>query len=786
MSSFGNQTGAGTRRFRATITPPHADESLLGFVTRALSLTAAPHLKSALKLAGIQKLAPVAIATTLTDAREIAGLATLLNTTPDEIRKRTYAIGTFDHSTTETLDFFGVRIRAQYRENVVRRLSPRALEISRHHRAPWELRPFSFDFATKESLLDTCPACKQKLGWRRSQGPTKCDKCVDRRGLPNVDLRDFPQPLVEIEDIEALDFVTGLVDPNPARKKTSRKLLPARWADFSNDVLFETVMALASGLTMDPAVSTHAQGRAKRNEHFARLTPEMLALAGRAIIGRDEGFAALADRYRADMDKRPRLYGRRKELGPLAYITHDRHLSPDIRDELEKVVDTNMKFTCRDYPLRTGKDADQALLSIDALGKMFKIRRSIMGRMSKSGRVPVVRAEDGRSPVRMAVADIKPLIPLLKDAIGENEAAGLLGLPVHVLSGLADRKLIDRLEGAVQGFVPGNAGYTQSSVNRLLESLWRRSAAKVPPSPVPLVIAARSIRSGEAPWGAIIAAILAGQVEVFSDPAKRKNIRYSLVVADVGKFATGVRRHLRASDDGSHPEWIGKATAAEMLKVTEVFVWRLAKVRPDLLNSHENGYTPFKSAAVTELARKYIFVPEVMDRANMKARRACGWLKSQGVKPAFSLQDNKDFAFLRNVVEPLILQQTTAEAKHAVALPERTDSIRTRLVKAVANGAETKATAKKLGVGYREAVRWVIKWKSTGLLEPEKFGKKSPLDQQVEFMRELLAKTPEISLLEIQAALDQRGIKRSQSAVWNCLERHGIELGGRRKRQVAA
>jgi len=175
-----------------------------------------------------------------------------------------------------------------------------------------------------------------------------------------------------------------------------------------------------------------------------------------------------------------------------------------------------------------------------------------------------------------------------------------------------------------------------------------------------------------------------------------------------------------------------------------------------------------------------------MDRANMKARRACGWLKSQGVKPAFSLQDNKDFAFPRSVVEPLILQQTTAEAKHAVALPERTDSIRTRLIKAVANGAEIKATALKLGVKYREAVRWVTKWRATGLREPEKFGKKSPLDQQVEFIRELIAKTPGISLLEIQAALEGRGFERSESAIWNCLERHGIELGGRRKRQDAA
>jgi hypothetical protein len=42
----------------------------------------------------------------------------------------------------------------------------------------------------------------------------------------------------------------------------------------------------------------------------------------------------------------------------------------------------------------------------------------------------------------------------LRDAIGENEAAGLLGLPVHVLTSLADRELLDRLRGPVVALVP--------------------------------------------------------------------------------------------------------------------------------------------------------------------------------------------------------------------------------------------------------------------------------------------------------------------------------------------
>jgi transposase len=774
----------GRRRFVAACISPYPDESLLGFVTRALRLTAVRQLKAGLRVAGATRPEPVAITTTLSDPAQIASLAYAFGCDPEEIRSRTYAPGTFDHSTTETLNFFGTKIRSQYFEAKVRRVAPRALEIEPYHRAISQLRPFSFDPLTNETLLDTCPVCNRKLGWRRAQGATMCDKCVDGRGLANVDLRDFPQVLIETGDPEALRFVTDLVDPLQERKASARRLLPASWHNISNAAVFEAVMALAAGLTMDPAASKSAQGRVKHNDDFQRLTPHMLALAGRAIINGEKGFAALADRYRADMDKRPRHYGRRKELGPLAYLTYDRHLDPAAKALLKESVDSNMKITSRAHTLRIGDDADGSWQSIDGFAEKFNVRPSTLRRLARSGLVPVITAFDAkRSPVRMSVADVEPLLEQMRDVLGELEAAGLLGLPVHVMASLADRKLIDRLEGPVLGLVAGKAGYTKSSVHRFLERLWRCSAGDAPEGAVPLITAARSIGAGAAPWAAIVSAILAGQVQVFADVGKRKSIRYALAVADVGEFAAAVRCHLGQDGDDGHPDWIGNATAAEMLKVTEVFVWRLAKRRPDTLKSHDNGYTPFRFDDVATIARTYIFVPEVMDRADMKARRACGWLKSHGIKPAFSLQDNRDFAFLRKEVEPLLANQAASDVQRVAALPAETGDLRTRLVKAVANGAEIKATAKKLGVGYREAVRWVTKWRASGILEPEKKGKKSPLDREADWLRNLVAGGPDLSLSDIQEKLAERGVRRSQTAIWNCLERNGIELGGRRKRK---
>jgi hypothetical protein len=200
-----------------------------------------------------------------------------------------------------------------------------------------------------------------------------------------------------VEDEEAYGFVVGLVDPDPAKKEAARRLLPEPWRGFSNGALFESAVALSSGLTADPTKKSNTQGRSKRSEQFDALTPELLALAGRAIVGGDDGFAALSQRYRDGMERRPLHYGRRKELGPLAYITYDKHIDPAIRDLLGILIDNNMQTTCRDYALRKGPDAGDSMLSIDALAKTFGVRRSILQRLAESGLVPVVRADDAAS-----------------------------------------------------------------------------------------------------------------------------------------------------------------------------------------------------------------------------------------------------------------------------------------------------------------------------------------------------------------------------------------------------
>lgn len=664
---------AKVRPFQAQIDPPFPGESLLGFVTRALSISPVKQLQRGLALAGLATGAPASIATTLVGDREVAGVATLLRTTPDEIRQRTYADAPLGHNRRDMIEFFGVPMRAHYRESKIRRVSPQALKIGPYHRAVWELRPFSFDPQTRGRLIDTCPVCDQKLGWSRAQGPAMCDRCVDGSGFPNVDLRDFPQPVVEVDDDEALAFVTNLVDPDPDRRAAARRLLPKRWTEFSNGDLFETVMAFASGLTMDPSSSKHAQGRAKNGEHFSRLTPEMLALAGRAIIGRESGFSALAARYRLDVDKRPSFYGRRKELGPLAYIVHDKHVEPKIRKLVDEMVDADMARSAQTGETtvrraerkaeRLASAPNDGFLNIVEFASRYGVIRRRLQWLAESGLVRTIRASDAaRSPVRMAIAEVEPLLMMLPDAIAPVTAAGLLGIPTYALQGLADRKLIRKLDGPILGLMKDREGYSRASIERLVSRLRERAPTPAPKSAVRLSRAVRSTSHAMAQWDAVISAIVDGDVEVCAVPTKAFNARHGFAVVDVPAFAVAVRKRIRNHGSLDNVEWVNVGTASEILNVTEVFVYVLLQKRPDLLKAKRAGQTSLLREDVSKLAQEYVFVPEICERARMGSRRACVWLRKHGIDQVIELKMGKYFGFRRPPVEKVL---TKKEAQYA-------------------------------------------------------------------------------------------------------------------------
>ncbi|OSI24804.1 helix-turn-helix domain-containing protein [Bradyrhizobium canariense] len=709
------------------------------------------------------------------DQRQACELAQIVDCDPAAIHERTYR----QASRRGGIVFFGTTIGKKYRETTVRRVSPRALDLERYHRAVWELRPFCFDPQTKELLLDTCPNCGKPLGWKEVHAPQHCEKCVDARGRPIVDLRDFPQGLVQVEDEEALDFVTALVDPDHQRGLRARQILPESWQEISNSDIFETILAMTTGLREGADVRPTSLARGKSLSNFTGLTAELLALAGRAVIGSAHGFSALAARYRAHTDSRPGFYGNRKELGQLGRLPSDDALPESVRLLLKKYIEAEMAENGQFHRVFNDQVEGRDFLPTYRLAKRLGVRKALMERLAKSGFVKTIHAKASakRSPVQMSLSDVLPLVERLNDAICATEAAKRLGLPRYSLPNLADFKLLIPLSGPILGLLPDHAGYTRTSVMNLHERIWSLASPAPTQATVSLPLAARRFGKTAAPWAAIFSAIVAKDVEVFRGSDKRGTLRQSLTVGDLDAFVAGVRKHLSPNSTSALPDWIGAATCAELLGVNEPFFYRLVAGRPDVVRPRRQGKAPFMRSDIEALAQKVVFVPEAAQRIGEPVRRVRHLLEQFGIKPFIALQPNRDFGYLRTEAARCLSELNDKRADHLANLPEQSDDPRVNLIKAVIGGTSMSVAAKELQIDYGKARRWIDRWKKTGAVTDGKPHRFPPpeLDDYVDFALKLFERTPKPSLPEVMAAFAERGITKSSLAVSRFLARHGLK-----------
>ncbi|MGO7416061.1 hypothetical protein ACC810_27410 [Rhizobium ruizarguesonis] len=109
-----------------------------------------------------------------------------------------------------------------------------------------------FDPETKEFLLEKCPVCEKRLGMRFMGDVWCCDNCckISQNGeLIAVDLRQYPQQLVDERYWRHLDLATSLIDPT--KEEQRRKVRTSLHADFEridDGTMFDFICAVAGSI----------------------------------------------------------------------------------------------------------------------------------------------------------------------------------------------------------------------------------------------------------------------------------------------------------------------------------------------------------------------------------------------------------------------------------------------------------------------------------------------------------------------------------------------------------
>ncbi len=105
--------------------------------------------------------------------------------------------------------------------------------------------------------------------------------------------------------------------------------------------------------------------------------------------------------------------------------------------------------------------------------------------------------------------------------------------------------------------------------------------------------------------------------------------------------------------------------------------------------------------------------------------------------------------------------------------------LRQRVVEAINQGLSRRQAAARFGVSPSSAIRWAALSRTTGDVAPRTQGgdrRSGRIEAQASFILEEVAKTPDMTLAELQAKLDPRGVRVGTTSLWRFFQRRRITL----------
>jgi transposase len=105
--------------------------------------------------------------------------------------------------------------------------------------------------------------------------------------------------------------------------------------------------------------------------------------------------------------------------------------------------------------------------------------------------------------------------------------------------------------------------------------------------------------------------------------------------------------------------------------------------------------------------------------------------------------------------------------------------LRERVVAAVDGGLSRRKAAERFGVSISSAIRWTSLRRRTGEVRPKRQGgdkRSARIEAHGPLILSLVEARRDITLVELRAALAERGIGVAVSTLWRFFERHRITL----------
>ncbi|MFN3634872.1 MAG: hypothetical protein ACK4UZ_03995 [Rhizobium rhizophilum] len=461
---------------------PIGGESLPGYLARLAAINHLPSVDALLADAGVSWRSPDISRIIEGHVSRVAAVV--------EIEPRRLESLMVKHTGSHA-EFFGVRLHRRRILHGTRRVSPRALRASPHHRVAWMVRPLSFCSEGWDRLIDRCPdpVCGLTLGWKSSYGVECCGAC-------GFDLRMAEATEVPEAERPALSVLAGLVSPEAALRTEAVNALPAALRRLPPAVLFEIALSCAQADTDNPH-------EADRRITSAPLSPTELA----------RGIGYLID-YPASLEAKARTSGANASQAPF-FVRLSRLAREAPAATVAEFLDEAVRLA---EPIRHGPARLQALrkaedcLTLREAAAMLKISRSEAKKLADSGDLPSsTRRGDERIHRWFEQKNVAELAARLRQQISPLAFSREYGLPMDGVEQLVDMEIIALSESRAVRIAYPDPRLDRRSVDRFLALLQSQISPATDIKQIRITDLFAGIGAGEKPWGEFLSHVIFGR-----------------------------------------------------------------------------------------------------------------------------------------------------------------------------------------------------------------------------------------------------------------------------------
>jgi transposase len=110
--------------------------------------------------------------------------------------------------------------------------------------------------------------------------------------------------------------------------------------------------------------------------------------------------------------------------------------------------------------------------------------------------------------------------------------------------------------------------------------------------------------------------------------------------------------------------------------------------------------------------------------------------------------------------------------------------LRVRVLNAIAGGMSCRQAAERFGVSASSAIRWHSLEQSIGDARPKALGgdrRSGRIESHAALILALVDETPDMTLQELKAALEDQGVSAGYGTLWRFFNRHGLTRKKRRR-----